>query len=235
MQIMGTQEMQQCLSKTGSWPRICVSKVSWHRSLNWWQTGDHCKCGWQCTGCCSHLLLYLGDMLSAGGGCELAIATRCCIAWGKFRKLLPLLTSKHISLKVRGKVFSACVRPAMLYGSETWALNPSDLLWLCCNNCAMIRWICGVKLEDEISSATLLLKLGIEDVTMVLQTRRLHWYGHMQRAESSINSITNLVIPGPRNHGRPRKTCPSASEKTWQISQPGRCWSAQLEPPGEQE
>ena len=28
---------------------------------------------------------YLGDMLSAGGGCELAAITRCKCAWDKFR------------------------------------------------------------------------------------------------------------------------------------------------------
>ena len=33
---------------------------------------------------------YLGDMLFAGGGCELAAVTRCKYAWGKFRQLLPL-------------------------------------------------------------------------------------------------------------------------------------------------
>ena len=37
---------------------------------------------------------YLGDMLSAGGGCELAAITRCKCAWGKFRQLLPLLTNR---------------------------------------------------------------------------------------------------------------------------------------------
>ena len=26
--------------------------------------------------------IYLGNDLDAGGGCELAIATRCCVAWG---------------------------------------------------------------------------------------------------------------------------------------------------------
>ena len=30
---------------------------------------------------------YLGDMLSSGGGCALAISTRCSTAWRKFRKL----------------------------------------------------------------------------------------------------------------------------------------------------
>ena len=42
---------------------------------------------------------YLGNMLCAGGGCAFAIATRCSTAWGKFRKLLPILTSH----------FQACV------------------------------------------------------------------------------------------------------------------------------
>ena len=62
---------------------------------------------------------YLGDTLNAGGGCDSAIAGRCCAAWGKFRKLLPLLTSRHISPKSRGQVYSSCVRSAMLHSSET--------------------------------------------------------------------------------------------------------------------
>ena len=40
---------------------------------------------------------YLCYMLCAGAGCALAIATRYSTAWVKFRKLLPILTSKHVS------------------------------------------------------------------------------------------------------------------------------------------
>ena len=47
---------------------------------------------------------YLGDMLSAGGGCELAAITRCKCAWGKFRQLLPLLTNRQVPLLTRGKM-----------------------------------------------------------------------------------------------------------------------------------
>ena len=49
---------------------------------------------------------YLGDILSAGGGCELAAITRCKCAWGKFRQLLPLLTNRHLPLLTRGKVYT---------------------------------------------------------------------------------------------------------------------------------
>ena len=37
---------------------------------------------------------YLGDRLSAGGGCELSSITRIKSAWGKFPQLLPILTSR---------------------------------------------------------------------------------------------------------------------------------------------
>ena len=40
---------------------------------------------------------YLGDMLSAGGGCEITVTTRVKTAWKKFRELLPVLTSRHLS------------------------------------------------------------------------------------------------------------------------------------------
>ena len=32
---------------------------------------------------------YLGDMLSAGGGCEITVTTRVKTAWKKFMELLP--------------------------------------------------------------------------------------------------------------------------------------------------
>ena len=48
---------------------------------------------------------YLGDMLIAGGGCELAAITRCKCAWGMFRQLLPLLTNRQVT---RGKVLIMC-------------------------------------------------------------------------------------------------------------------------------
>jgi len=141
------------------------------------------------------------------------LSARCCAAWGKFRKLLPILTSKHISFKIRGKVFTACIRSTMLHGSETWAPNASDLQRLRRNDRAMIRWICSAKLEDKISSAVLHQKLDLDEITAVLRTRRLRWYGHVQRATSCINSITRLGLPG--FVGGQGRRGPHVSEMIW--------------------
>ena len=70
---------------------------------------------------------YLGDMLC--GDCELAVITRCSVAWGKFKKLLPILTSKHTALESRGKLYTFCVRSVLLYDSENWALKYQRRAW----------------------------------------------------------------------------------------------------------
>ena len=41
-------------------------------------------------------------MLSAAGGCELSTTTRVKTAWKKFKDLLPVLSSRHLSFKTRG-------------------------------------------------------------------------------------------------------------------------------------
>ena len=91
---------------------------------------------------------YLGDMLSAGGGWEMAVTTHVKTAWQKFRELLPVLTSRHLSYKTRGHVYSSCVRSAMLHASETWPLTKTNLQRLQRNDRAMIRQICSIKPED---------------------------------------------------------------------------------------
>ena len=52
---------------------------------------------------------YLGDMLSAADGCELANTIRVKTVWKKFKDLLPVLSSRHLSLKKYVAVSTALV------------------------------------------------------------------------------------------------------------------------------
>ena len=98
---------------------------------------------------------YLGDMLCAGGGCELAVIARCSVAWGKFKKLLLILT-----LESRGKLYAFCVRSALLKGNRNWAPTVAVLQKLQRNDRSMIRWIYGVKPKDRSPSSFFLTKLN---------------------------------------------------------------------------
>jgi len=105
---------------------------------------------------------YLGDMiLGARGGAEKSSRARVRCAWDKFRELSPLLTSRGVSLKVKGRLYSTCVQCVMIYGSETWAMKLEDMQRLERAEKMMIIWMCGVTLKDSNSSEELRNKLAI--------------------------------------------------------------------------
>ena len=66
---------------------------------------------------------YLYDVISCEWGVELALRDKISCAWSKWRELVSSLINHSISLEKRAKVYCACVRPALLYAAETWALS----------------------------------------------------------------------------------------------------------------
>ena len=144
-------------------------------------------------------------MLFAGGGCEITVTTRVKTAWKKFKELLPVLTSLHLSYKTSGHVYSSCVRSAMLYASETWPLIKMNLQH---NDRAMIRQICSIKPEDVamVRSSKLLAKLELEDLNLNLRERRLCWFGHVERSSGAVRTACDIQIDCRWGAGRPKIT-----------------------------
>jgi len=66
--------------------------------------------------------------------------------------LVPLLTNQDISLTVRGRLYSSCVRSSMLHGSETLPIRKENKVALHRAEMRMVRWMCGIKLQDRIPS-----------------------------------------------------------------------------------
>ena len=138
--------------------------------------------------------LEVGNMLSAGGGCELASTTRCKCAWAKFRQLLPLLANRHLSLLTRSSGFLICVKRSKLHAAETWPVTVSTLNRLRRNDLAMIHWMCNIKTNDNVCSHTLFSKLGIRDVEVVLRTSKMRWFGHVERSVGWISQVRKLDL-----------------------------------------
>ena len=127
-------------------------------------------------------------------------------AWKKFKELKPVLSSRHLSFKTRGRVYSSCVRSAMLHASETWPLTKPSLQRLQRNGRAMIRRICNVKPQDTatIRSTELFARLGIEDLDLILKERRLRWYGHVERSNGAVKTAFDIQVDGKCGLGGPR-------------------------------
>jgi len=54
-----------------------------------------------------------------------------------------------ISLIMRGRLYSSCVRSSMLHGSETWPVRKENEVALQQAEMRIVRWMCDVKVKDE--------------------------------------------------------------------------------------
>jgi len=147
-------------------------------------------------------------MLSVDGDADAAVEARIRIGWNKFRQLVPLLINKDVSLIMRGRLYSSCMRSSMLHGSETWPVRKENVVALQRAEMRMVRWICGVKLKDRLPSKELRERLGVDGIALVLQQNRLRWYWHVLRKEGDdcVKKCMEYEVEGPRPRGRPKRT-----------------------------
>jgi hypothetical protein len=66
-------------------------------------------------------------MVGEGSGAKEASYTRVRHAWGKFRELSTILTSRGTFTRLKGKIYSACVHTMMVNGSETWPMKVEEM------------------------------------------------------------------------------------------------------------
>src|SRR3989441_2852638 len=59
---------------------------------------------------------YLSDVIAKGCGAEEVSRARVRCAWRKFWDLRRLLTARGASLRVKGKIYRACVQRVLVYG-----------------------------------------------------------------------------------------------------------------------
>jgi len=79
----------------------------------------------------------------------------------------------------------------------------------------MVRWMRGVKLKDRVLNKELRARLGIVDITSLLQQNRLRWYGHVLRMDDNdwVKKCMEYEVVGSRPSpidfcifGRPKRT-----------------------------
>ena len=70
----------------------------------------------------------------------------------------------------------------------------------------MNRWICNVKANDQVSSDSLLSKLGLQDIDVVLRSSRMKWYGLVEHSKGWISQVRKLHVVVQKRSGKPRKS-----------------------------
>ena len=103
-------------------------------------------------------------------------------------------------------MYKTVVRPAMVYGSECWALRKQEEQRLHTTEMKMLRWSQGKTRKDIIKNETIRGNAKVTPINSVLTQKRLSWYGHvMRRDETHITKSTlRTTVTGTRPRGRPK-------------------------------
>ena len=96
----------------------------------------------------------------------------------------------------------------MLDGSETWLVRKENEMALQREEMRIVRWMCGVNLQDRIPSKGLRERLRLEDIISLLQQKRMQWYEHVLRKEDNgwMKKCMEYGVEGAKARGRPKKT-----------------------------
>ena len=102
-------------------------------------------------------------------------------------------------MKLRGKVYTTVFRPALLYGTDTWATTRGQEARLGINEMRMLIWMCRVtrrtKIRSEHNRGTT-MKSGAS--VQENARKRFKWYSHVMRMkeEHIVRRLQGEDIPG---------------------------------------
>ena len=118
-----------------------------------------------------------------------------------------MLIGKGTSLRAKGIIYTTCIRPAMLYGSETWPTKIDDIRKMQSSEMRMLRWMAGMSLSERKSNEWVRSMLAIDDIGEVMQQNRLRWFGHVERRDELcwLKRIETLQADDNGVKGRPKK------------------------------
>jgi len=108
--------------------------------------------------------------------------------------------------------------------SETWPVKKENEVELQQAEMRMVRWMCGVQLQDRVPSKWLRERLGLDDIILVLQQNRLRWYGHVLWKEDNdwVKKNMEYEVEGARPRGQPKKTWREIVKKDCQAGKLNR-------------
>nr|XP_043629981.1 uncharacterized protein LOC122601281 [Erigeron canadensis] len=148
-------------------------------------------------------ILGIGD--TQIGGIDEDVTHRIQAGWMKWRATTRVMCDKRISLKLKGKFYRVAIRPAMLYGSECWAMTKAQAIRVEVAEMRMLRWTCGKTLADRILTGVFRAELEVGAIINKLREERLKWFGHVRRRDETapLRRAESIHVDDIRKRGRP--------------------------------
>ena len=150
---------------------------------------------------------YLGSTVQESGSCEREVKKRVQAGWNRWRKVSGVICDKRLPARVKGKVYSTMVRPAMVYGLETVAVTKRQVEEMEVAEMKMLWFAMGVTRKDTIRNEYIRCTVKVERLGMKMMEGRLRWYGHVTRRDQDYvgKKMMEMELLGKRKRGRPKR------------------------------
>ena len=123
---------------------------------------------------------------------------------GAVNKLSKISSNRSFCMQVKMRLYNSIIVPIVLLGAETWAVTKTMEKRMDSFDSINIRRILKIWWQDEVRTSSVREKIGQCPLSIILQKRRLTWYGHLTRMKTE--QAMNWKLPGKRGRGRPLTT-----------------------------
>ncbi|KAH1219602.1 LINE-1 retrotransposable element ORF2 protein [Glycine max] len=164
---------------------------------------------------------YLGSVIQDDGEIEGDVNHRIQAGWMKWRKASGVLCDAKVPIKLKGKFYRTAVRPAILYGTECWAVKSQHENKVGVAEMRMLRWMCGKTRQDKIRNEAIRERVGVAPIVEKMMENRLRWFGHVERrpVDSVVRRVDQMERRQTiRGRGRPKKTIREVIKKDLEIN-----------------
>ena len=150
---------------------------------------------------------YLGSMVQKSGDCKREVKKRVYPGWNGWRRVTGVICDKRLPARVKGKLYSSGVRPAMVYGLETVAVTKKQVKEMEVAEMKMLRFAMGVMRKDKIRNEHIRSTVKVERLGMKMREGRMRWYGHVMRRDQEYigRKMMEMKLLGKRKRGRPKR------------------------------
>ena len=150
---------------------------------------------------------YLGSTVQESGSCEREVKRRVQARWNGWRRVSGVICDRRLPARVKGKVYSSVVRPAMVYGLETVVVTKKQVEEMEVAEMKMLRFAMRVTRKDKIRNEHIRSTVKVKRLGMKMRESRLRWYGHVMRRDQEYvgRKMMEIELPGKKRRGRPKR------------------------------
>ena len=149
---------------------------------------------------------YLGSTVQESGSCEREVKKRVQTGWNGWRRVSGVICNRRLPARVKEKVYSSVVRPAMVYELEGLAGTKKQVKEMEVAEMKMLRFAMGVTRKYKIRNKHIRSTVKVERLGMKMREGRLRWYGHVMRRDQEYvrRKMIEMELQGKRKRGRPK-------------------------------